>query len=37
MNDSFIGLDTGDGKQIYIQKSAVSTLLPKGTLSDMQK
>ncbi len=37
MNDGYIGLDTGDGKVIHMQKGAVSTLLPKGTFNDVTK
>lgn len=37
ISDGYIGLETGDGKVIHMQKGAVSMLLPKGTFNDVTK
>lgn len=35
VGDGYVGLEVADGKVIHIQKSAVNTLLPKGTFNDV--
>lgn len=37
VGDGYIGLEVADGKVLHIQKQAVTTLLPKGTFSDVTK
>jgi preprotein translocase subunit YajC len=37
VSDGYIGLEVADGKVLHIQKQAVTTLLPKGTFSDVTK
>ncbi len=37
VTDGYIGLDVGDGKVIYMQKQAVATLLPTGTVNEVTK
>ena len=32
VDDSFIGLDVANGLEIKVQRSAVSSLMPKGTM-----
>ena len=35
VTDAYVTLDVADGTEIVVQKSAVSTLLPKGTLKSL--
>ncbi len=37
INDGYIGLEVSAGNIIHMQKQAVTTLLPKGTFSDITK
>ncbi len=37
IGDGYIGLEVADGHVIHVQKGAVTTLLPKGTLNDVLK
>lgn len=37
INDGYIGLEVSAGNVIHMQKQAVTTLLPKGTFSDITK
>ena len=36
INDNFVSLEIASGVTIQIQKSAITTLLPKGTVKDAQ-
>jgi preprotein translocase subunit YajC len=36
MNDNYVSLEIASGVTIQVQKSAVTTLLPKGTFKDAQ-
>ena len=35
MGDSFIALEVADGMHVNIQRSAVATLMPKGTIKEL--
>lgn len=35
VTDAYVTLEVSDGNEIVVQKSAVSTLLPKGTLKSL--
>jgi preprotein translocase subunit YajC len=37
IGEGYIGLEVADGKVIHMQRQAVTTLLPKGTFSDVTK
>jgi preprotein translocase subunit YajC len=37
VSDAYVGLDVGDGKVIHMQKQAVTTLLPTGTVNEVTK
>ena len=37
IGEGYIGLEVADGKIIHMQRQAVTTLLPKGTFSDVTK
>ncbi len=37
LNESYIGLEVANGTIIHVQRQAVTTLLPKGTFSDVAK
>jgi preprotein translocase subunit YajC len=35
VNDGYVTLEVADGTEIVVQKSAVTTLLPKGTVKSL--
>ncbi len=37
VTDTYVGLEVASGTVIHVQKQAVTTLLPKGTFSDITK
>lgn len=37
LNDDFITLEIADGVSLKVQKSAVQTIMPKGTVKDQKK
>lgn len=37
VGDGYVGLDVGNGTVIHVQRAAVSTLLPTGTVNDVVK
>lgn len=37
VGDGYIGLEVAGGTVVHVQRQAVSTLLPKGTFSDVTK
>ncbi len=37
VTDAYVGVDTGEGHVVHVQKQAVTTLLPKGTFNDVVK
>ncbi len=37
VTDTYVGLEVANGTVIHVQKQAVTTLLPKGTFSDITK
>lgn len=37
LGDGYVGIEVADGTIIHVQRQAVTTLLPKGTLHDVTK
>jgi preprotein translocase subunit YajC len=37
LGDGYVGIEVADGTIIHVQRQAVTTLLPKGTLNDVTK
>jgi preprotein translocase subunit YajC len=37
LGDGYVGLEVANGTVLHIQRQAVSTLLPKGTMADVVK
>lgn len=37
LGDGYVGIEVADGTVIHVQRQAVTTLLPKGTLNDVTK
>ena len=37
INDNYVGLEVAEGTVIHVQRQAVTTLLPKGTINDVAK
>ena len=37
INDNYVGLEVAEGTIIHLQRQAVTTLLPKGSMNDVAK
>jgi preprotein translocase subunit YajC len=37
VTDSFVTVEVAENTQIHVQKNAIQTLLPKGTIKDLEK
>lgn len=37
LGEGYVGIEVADGTVIHVQRQAVTTLLPKGTLNDVAK